>query len=170
MLNHGFRTFCVLGLALMMGVGGLLPSTQSRSFGAESLQLIFLGDQGHHQPSRRAGELLPVLQERGIEVRYREDVDAVLSDEVLEGLDGLILYANIDNLGEQQAESLLRFVSRGGGFIPLHCASFCFRNQPEVVALMGAQFQRHGAGVFSVESSEAASNHPLMQGYSSFES
>ena len=170
MLNHGFRLLCVLGLAFMLSVGGLFPSSESRSFGAEPLQLIFLGDQGHHQPSRRAGELLPVLQERGIQVQYSEDVEAVLSDKGLEGLDGVILYANIDNLGDQQAEALLRFVSRGGGFIPLHCASFCFRNQPEVVALMGAQFQRHGAGVFSVEASEAASNHPLMQGYSSFES
>ena len=76
---------------------------------SRTLAAYFLGDQGHHQPSRRAGELLPVLQERGIQVQYSEDIEAVLSDKGLEGLDGVILYANIDNLGDQQAEAASAF-------------------------------------------------------------
>ena len=138
--------------------------------GADSLKLVFLGDNGHHQPARRAAELIPGLEARGIEVRYSDDVDSVLSAEGLRDLDGLVVYANIDSISDEQASALLSFVSEGGGFIPLHCASFCFRNQPEVVALTGAQFQRHGGEVFSVQSSDAAASHPLMRGYSSFRS
>ncbi len=41
---------------------------------------------------------------------------------------------------------------------------------PEVVALIGAQFQRHGTGVFTVRPTDAAATHPLMKGYNSFES
>ena len=51
----------------------------------------------------------PVLQERGIQVQYSEDVEAVLTDKGLEGLDGVILYANIDNLGDQQAGAASAF-------------------------------------------------------------
>ncbi len=154
-------------LSVLVLLSAIAPSAGSA---ADPIRLVFLGDVGHHQPARRAAELLPILQDRGVEVRYSDDVNAVLSDEGLEGLDGLIVYANIDAISDSQASSLLRFVEQGGGFIPLHCASFCFRNQPEIVSLIGAQFQRHGAGVFSVSPSEAAASHPLMQGYSSFES
>ena len=134
------------------------------------LTLQFLGDQGHHQPARRAAELLPALSERGINVQYSEDVPAVLDADNLAKLDGLIVYANIDRITDDQAKALLDFVSEGGGFVPLHCASFCFRNNDEVVALMGAQFQRHGTGTFTVKPTDAGKSHPLMKGYRSFES
>lgn len=170
MLNQGSRIVRFLSFSLAIGLVGLATTSSGRLLADEPLRLVFLGDNGHHQPARRAADLLPALEERGISVRYSDDVNAVLSDEGLSELDGLIVYANIDDLGDQQANALLRFVNNGGGFIPLHCASFCFRNQPEIVALIGAQFQRHGTGVFSVEPSDAAAAHPLMQGYSSFES
>ncbi len=54
----------------------------------ERLKLVFLGDNGHHQPARRAAELLPVLAERGIDVRYSDNVDEVLSADNLKQLDG----------------------------------------------------------------------------------
>jgi len=134
------------------------------------LTLQFLGDQGHHQPARRAAELLPALSQRGINVQYSEDVAAVLNAENLAKLDGLIVYANIDRITDDQAKALLDFVNGGGAFIPLHCASFCFRNNDAIVALTGAQFQRHGTGTFSVSPTVDGESHPLMQGYRSFES
>ena len=134
------------------------------------LKLQFLGDQGHHQPARRASELLPALSSRGINIQYSEDVDAVLNADNLAKLDGLIVYANIDSITDDQATALLDFVNNGGGFVPLHCASFCFRNNEEVVALIGAQFQRHGTGTFTVLPTDDGGSHPLMQGYRSFES
>ena len=134
------------------------------------LTLQFLGDQGHHQPARRAGELLPALSQRGINVQYSEDIAAVLNADNLAKLDGLILYANIDRITDDQAQALLNFVNDGGAFLPLHCASFCFRNNDQIVALMGAQFQRHGTGTFTVSPTDAGEVHPLMNGYQSFES
>ena len=134
------------------------------------LKLVFLGDQGHHQPARLASELIPVLADRGIDVRYTEDLATTLSTAGLADVDGLILYANIDRIEQDQADALLKFVADGKGFVPLHCASYCFRNNDEIVALMGAQFQRHGTGVFRVNPTEPSKSHPIMAGYQGFES
>ncbi len=134
------------------------------------LKLLFLGDAGPHQPARRAAELLPALADRGIDVTYTDDVNGTLNRERLRKVDGLILYANIDEISAAQAESLLSYVAEGGGFIPLHCASYCFRNNDKVVALIGAQFSRHGTGVFAVSPTAAGTQHPIMQGYRSFQS
>lgn len=133
------------------------------------LKLLFLGDAGHHQPAVRFRILQPVLAARGITLDYTETA-ADLNAEKLAGYAGLALYANIDELGDAETRALLDFVAGGKGFVPLHCASFCFRNQPELVSLIGAQFLRHGTGVFRVEPTEAARTHPLMQGYGGFES
>ena len=53
-------------------------------------------------------------------------------------------------------------------FIPLHCASYCFLNSDAYVKLVGAQFQKHGTGVFRVKTVEP--DHPIMKGYHGFES
>jgi len=139
----------------------------SSAASAAELRLLFLGDRGHHHPVRRFEQIAPVLQERGIDVTYTEDLEK-LTPAVLNQFDGLILYANIDHISESGAKSLLDYVSTGHGFIPLHCASFCFRNSPEVVALMGAQFKSHGLGVINTQI--AAPQHPVMKGFSGFSS
>lgn len=162
------KTISTLAFAFFSVV--MLAATSAHADGPAPLTLQFLGDQGHHQPARRAAELLPALSSRGINVQYSEDVAAVLNADNLAKLDGLIVYANIDRITDDQAKALLNFVIKGGGFVPLHCASFCFRNNEEVVALMGAQFQRHGTGTFTVSPTDAGDSHPLMQGYRSFES
>ena len=162
------KTISTLAFAFFSVV--MLAATSAHADGPAPLTLQFLGDQGHHQPARRAAELLPALSSRGINVQYSEDVAAVLNADNLAKLDGLIVYANIDRITDDQAKALLNFVTKGGGFVPLHCASFCFRNNEEVVALMGAQFQRHGTGTFTVSPTDAGDSHPLMQGYRSFES
>lgn len=162
----GWRLICFFTV-FALNSGLTCDSTHAAN---QRLRLQFLGDQGHHQPARRASELLPELGKRGIDVQYTEDIEGTLNSENLAGLDGLIVYANIDNITEQQADALLTYVQGGGGFIPLHCASFCFRNNDEIVALIGAQFQRHGGEVFRVATSKEGESHPVMQGYRSFES
>lgn len=133
------------------------------------LKLLFLGDRGHHQPAARFKELQPVMAQRKIELVYTEKVGD-LNAETLGKYDGLVLFANIDEIKPEQAKALLDYVAGGKGFIPLHCASYCFRNNDEVVALMGAQFQRHGTGTFRVSPTEDGAKHPLLQGYKGFES
>ena len=134
---------------------------------ATDIRGLFLGDSGPHQPRDRFAELQPVLAARGISLEYSEDVER-LSREGLTKFDVLVVYANIDTIDDQPAAAILQFVAEGGGFVPLHCASFCFRNQPELVALIGAQFESHGTGVFQAQ--PADSDHPVMQGFGGFRS
>jgi len=134
-----------------------------------SLKILFLGDRGHHQPFARFRQLQPALAARSIEITYTEDL-SVLDHVALAKYDGLLLYANIDKIEESQAKALLNFVAGGKGFIPLHCASYCFRNNDDVVALIGAQFQRHGTGVIRIAPDAGVASHPVVKNYRGFES
>ncbi len=128
-----FRTS--LAIAITLAICASSPAH------AETINALFLGDNGSHVPKQRFAELQPVLQSRGIELTYTDKV-ADLNPKTLSKYAALVLYANIDVISKPQSRALLDYVSRGGGFVPIHCATFCFRNDPEIVALMGAQFQR----------------------------
>ncbi|MCA8982198.1 MAG: ThuA domain-containing protein [Planctomycetaceae bacterium] len=132
-----------------------------------NLKLLFLGDNGNHKPRQRADDLLPALALRGIEVVYTDRVSD-LNPETLAQYQGLIVYANIDTITPEQEQALLAYVENGGGYIPLHSASFCFRNSTACIQLLGAQFRRHGGQEFRTVIAEP--DHPLMQGFSGFES
>jgi putative membrane-bound dehydrogenase-like protein len=159
-----FAYFCLVVLSTLFSV-----STSNAVTAAETprLKLLFLGDQGHHQPAVRFKQLAPVMAARGIDLVYT-DLISDLNPATLKDYAGLVVYANIDRIEPDQAKALLDYVASGHGFIPLHCASFCFRNSDEVVALMGAQFQRHGTGI--VRTILAEPNHPIMKGFQGFES
>lgn len=133
----------------------------------KSLRILFLGDSGHHRPADRFHQLRLALAPRGIELTFAASPD-VLRPHVLDSYDGLIVYANIDEIRPEQEQALLDFVASGKGFVPIHCASFCFRNSEKYVALVGAQFLRHGTGTFGT--TIAAPDHPIMKGFSGFES
>jgi len=134
---------------------------------ADDLRILFLGDQGPHQPARRFAQLAPAMEAMGIQMRYTERMQD-LNLEVLSRFDGLLLYANIDRIEDDQARAVLQFIERGNGFIPIHCASYCWRNNRDMVQLMGAQFQRHGGQVFSTVI--ARPDHPVMKNFSGFAS
>lgn len=135
---------------------------------ADPLRVLFLGDNGHHRPEERFLQLEPVLKPRGIELTYVGDVSQALTPETLAKYDSLLLYANIDRIEPAQADALLTYVEGGRGFIPLHCATYCFRNDERIVALMGGQFKRHEGEVFSTVIAEPT--HPIMQGFGGFTS
>ena len=146
----------------------LLVNFPARGLSEErSLNLLFLGDQGHHNPQQRFNDLAPHLAVQGIKLEYTENID-VLNSETLNEYDGLVLYANIDSINQAQADSLLNYVEEGHGFIPLHCATFCFRNDPRIVALMGAQFKSHGTGTF--QTVQADIKLPILEKFDSFTS
>jgi putative membrane-bound dehydrogenase-like protein len=163
---------CVLATLLATSLASVLAANPAVAADAAiappALKLLFLGDNGHHRPADRFAQLAPPLAQRKIELRYVDDPATALTKETLAGFDGLVLYANLDQLAPAQEAALLEFVAGGKGFIPLHCASFCFRNSPKFVELVGAQFQRHGGEVFRVESADPA--HPIMKGFGGFES
>ncbi len=118
---HLLKTF--LGFVILIHSALFAGSTQ----GEERLSLLFLGDQGPHQPRALADAITPILKKNGIDVTYTEDL-LQLNLKNLKDYSGLILYANIDTIPPAQERDLLQYVAEGGGFIPLHCASFCFRN------------------------------------------
>lgn len=130
-------------------------------------RLVFLGDQAGHRPADRFSRIAPVLDAHGIHLTYTEDVN-ILSKDRLNEYDGLVLYANIDSIKPEQADALLEYVASGKAFVPIHCASYCFRNDPRIVALIGAQFRSHGAGEFETE--QASQAHPILDGFGGFAS
>lgn len=156
----------VVCLSAVLSLSGLLSSSL-RAADDAPLKLLFLGDKGHHRPADRAAQLIPVMAERGIHVRYTEDMQE-LSLENLRKYDGLIVFANTEEIAREQESALLEYVAGGGGFIPLHCASYCFLNSPAYIDLVGAQFSKHGGEVFSTEIVEP--NHPIMKGFGGFQS
>src|SRR5215204_3360613 len=131
------------------------------------LKVLFLGDTGHHKPADRYRQLEPVFAARGIEMTYTDKAD-VLADKTLAAYDALIIYANTTRITPEQEKALLDYVEGGKGFVPLHCASYSFLNSEKYIALVGAQFQRHGTGTFTT--TNAAPDHPVMKGYKGFES
>jgi putative membrane-bound dehydrogenase-like protein len=139
------------------------------SFSAEppKLKVLFLGDNGHHQPRQRFGQLQPVLAKRGIELVYTDQVTD-LNPKTLAAYDALAIYANTEKISPEQEQALLDYVASGRGLVPLHCASYCFLNSPKYIALVGAQFQRHGTGVFRTKI--ARPDDPIMKGFGGFES
>ncbi|HRE04036.1 MAG TPA: ThuA domain-containing protein [Opitutaceae bacterium] len=107
---------------------------------APVLKVLFLGDNGHHQPAARLRQLGPVLMDRGVQVVYTEDL-AALTEENLRRYDALLIYANIDQISPEQEKAVLGYVRQGGGLAALHCASYCLRNSDAYIALVGAQFK-----------------------------
>jgi putative membrane-bound dehydrogenase-like protein len=134
---------------------------------AKAIKILFLGDNGHHRPAERFRQLQPVLAARGIDLVYTDKVDA-LNPKTLAAYDGLLIYANQTALSPTQEKALLDYVEGGKGFIPIHCASYCFIKSAKYIALVGAQFQRHGTG--TVRTIFAEPNHPIMKGFTGFES
>jgi putative membrane-bound dehydrogenase-like protein len=160
-----------LTLALLFGLGPILfaqnqiARADAGPVAARPLKVLFLGDQGHHRPADRAAQITPVLAGRGIQVTYTEKV-ADLNPQTLASYDALIIYANINDINRGQEQALVDYVEGGGGFVPLHCASYCFLNSPRYIALVGAQFQRHGTGTFDTSIVDPA--HPIMKGFEPF--
>lgn len=106
------------------------------------IEVLFLGDNGHHRPADMAPKIMAALGPRGINFTYTDQLDD-LNPETLGKYDALLLFANWDSIAPKQADALLGFVASGKGFIPVHCATYCFRNNDEIVKLMGGQFWKH---------------------------
>ncbi|MCI0745471.1 MAG: ThuA domain-containing protein [Verrucomicrobia subdivision 3 bacterium] len=155
------RMLCLLVCGL------LLQSNPSEAALSSGLRVLFLGDDGHHRPADRFKQIQPVLTEKGIEAVYTDDL-ADLNAGKLAGFDCLIVYANHTRITPEQEKALLDFVSAGGGFVPLHCASYCFLNSPKYIELVGGQFKSHGTGTF--KDTVINTGHAVMEGISPIES
>lgn len=157
-----FLNVAILSLAALLFSPAALPAAD-----AKPLQVLFLGDRGHHQPEARWKQLQGPLAARGIVLTYTENLDD-LNAKKLAGYDGLVVYANAAKITPEQETALLDYVAAGHGFIPLHCASFCFQNSDKYIALVGAQFQKHGGEIVRTEFVEP--KHELLKDFGGFSS
>jgi putative membrane-bound dehydrogenase-like protein len=133
----------------------------------DRLRVLFLGDNGHHQPTARAKQLLPVLAADGVDLFYTDDLDDLNTSE-LRKYDALMLYNNYLTVAPKQLAALLSYVESGHGLVVLHCASASFQNSEEFIRLVGAAFKSHGTGTFSAV--RVAVDHPAIRGVPAFES
>lgn len=131
-------------------------------------EVLFLGNEStHHNSSRYAPMLISPLFELGINVTYTADT-SLLNAETLNKYDGLIIYGNYDAINPDQEKALIDFTEGGKALIPIHSASFCFRNSEWYVNAVGGQFQTHKTGVFSAVT--VNKDHPVMKGVNPFSS
>jgi type 1 glutamine amidotransferase len=140
-------------------------SSESVKSDGRRIEVLFLGDNGHHKPIERAPQIMAALGPKGINFTYTDKLED-LNPETLRQYDALLLFANWDSIAPQQSKALLDFVASGKGFIPVHCASYCFRNDPEIVKLMGGQFWRHTWD--TIQPIWAKPDHPAIKGTKAF--
>src|ERR1700722_3321726 len=123
-MKHVLHFAVFLGLTLTNGLGGTVAGPGGAAAPAPTIKVLFLGDQGHHRPSDRAAQITPVLAGRGIDVTYTKKMSD-LNPATLARYDALLIYANTTAISPDQEKALLDYVANGGGFVPVHCASYC---------------------------------------------
>ncbi|MFC5190826.1 PVC-type heme-binding CxxCH protein [Algoriphagus aquatilis] len=131
------------------------------------VEILVLGHESeHHNSEKLMLHLGTPLFQKGINLTYTTDLND-LNEEVLYNYDGLMIYANHDSISASQEAALKDYVQSGKALIPVHSASWCFRNSDWYVKTVGGQFKSHGDGKFTAKIVDAA--HPIMQGISEFE-
>ncbi len=130
------------------------------------VEVLFFGDDAYHHPLERYRIFKEVSGNRGINLTYEKRMEA-LTPENLAQYDVLLVYANHQQITPEQLAAVRGFIEGGGGFMPVHCGSACFKGSDEYVGLVGGQIEGHGEGVFTARVVEP--EHPAMKGYEPFE-
>ncbi|MEN9959587.1 MAG: hypothetical protein RLZZ474_1831, partial [Bacteroidota bacterium] len=78
------------------------------------LELLFLGDKGHHKPFDRLPALQSAVGVKGMNITYTESLKD-LNPAYLNKFDALIIYANHDSIPAAQEKALLGYVATGHG-------------------------------------------------------
>lgn len=130
------------------------------------LEILLLGHNSKHHFSEKFAEIISQdFFKDGINISYTTNLDD-LNEANLAKYDGLMIYANHDSIKPAQEKALLNFVKSGKGFIPVHCASFCFQNSPDYIDLVGGQFKTHKTDTFTATIVDKT--HPVMQDVPAF--
>lgn len=157
-----YYTLVVLALAALLGLSATLSKTSS----ARRLEILMLGHKSeHHQSEKLTTILQQAFFKDGINISYTTDPND-LNEQTLSKYDGLMIYANYDTISAAQENALLDFVKNGKGFIPIHCASWCFRNSSEYIKMVGGQFSTHKTDTFSTVIADK--KHEILKGFTPF--
>lgn len=143
----------------------LLLTSQLFAQQGRRLEILFLGDNGHHKPIERVPSLMAALGPKGINITYTDDLKDI-NGQNLNKYDALMIYANWDEITPEAERALLDYVASGKGILPIHCASYCFRNSAEYVKMVGGQFWRHTMDSITTKTLQA--EHPIMKGLQPF--
>lgn len=162
------KYYGLIAIAALFWAGCGNQSTEiSLSDGPRRAEILFLGHEStHHNSEKLMPTLARHLFQKGINLTYTADPND-LNPEKLRLYDGLMIYANHDEITSDQEKALIDYVEGGKALIPIHSASFCFRNSDWFVEAVGGQFSSHGTGDFTASIVDAS--HPVMSGIEEFE-
>ena len=150
------RTIFLKVLAFLSMASAVTPTTfESRADEATGpIRVLFLG---HEAQNHRSDLYYPMISKAlGRDAIYFDYVttpaEALDDTEYLNRFDALLIYANHREIAPKQWQNLLRFVEdEGKGFVPVHCASWCFQNEPGFDKLVGGRFAHHKGAIFSLK-------------------
>lgn len=133
------------------------------------VRVLFLG---HEAKNHRSDLYYPMLAKAlGREAIYFDYVTspaAAFDDAAyLNKFDAVLLYANHATITPLQWKNLKTFVEDGGGFVPIHCASWCFSNEPEFDKMVGGRFAHHKGAIFKLKTLKP--NHGAVKDVPEFE-
>lgn len=159
--------FSVVCLIMLSGLfNACTNSSKSLRNDSGRIELLFLGHASdHHNSALYMPLLASSLSREGIFFTYTDNPND-LNPENLAKYDGLAIYANHEQITSEQEKALLDFVASGRGFIPIHCASFCFQNSPKYIDLVGGQFMKHGTDTFTA--TIIKKDHAIVNGLDEF--
>lgn len=143
------------------------PEEEAGPIDPRRMEVLFLGhDSEHHNAQEFLPYLASSLTPRGINFTYTNEVSD-LNRNYLKHFDAVAIYANIDEIPKSEERAIMNFVKNGGGLIPIHSASYCFRNSSQYVDLVGGQFSSHDTARFSLHIVDP--NHQITMGLDPFE-
>ena len=169
MYKPTYFTFLVMTALLLLGcsTSRKAPDSRASSVEARRAEVLFLGHNSKHHDSYKYAPWLSIkLFRSGVNMTYASDLSAI-TDENLGKYDGLIIYANYNELPKDKEAVLQRFVEKGKGLIPLHSASGCFRDSEWYIRTIGGAFESHKTGTF--KNTIVNNAHPVMAGIGEFE-
>ncbi|MCB1228781.1 MAG: ThuA domain-containing protein [Verrucomicrobiae bacterium] len=133
------------------------------------IRVLFVGhDVEHHNSNAYYPMLAQALGRDAIYFDYVTTTVAAFGDaDYLDHFDAVLLYANHQEIDPTHWQNLKTFIENGGGFVPIHCASWCFQNIPEFDQVVGGRFAHHQTGVFRPKT--IAPDHAAIQNVPEFE-
>jgi putative membrane-bound dehydrogenase-like protein len=147
--------------------GARAEDSNGAARGSRRIKVLFLGDDGHHRPLDRCRQVFVEMARRGIDFTYTDRMED-LNPATLGRYDALLVYANTTQISPAQEKAVLDYVAAGHGYVPIHCASYCFLNSKPMTELTGARFKTHGTGTF--KETYVAPDHELLKDLKPIES
>ncbi len=133
----------------LLGLWLITPAISTTVF-AGPIRVLFVGHEAeHHNSGAYAPMLMEALGRDAIWFDYVTTPEAAFGDaEFLVNYDAVLLYANHEMIDPAHWKNLRAFIENGRGFVPVHCASWCFQNIPEFDQVVGGRFAHHKTAVF----------------------